>query len=391
MKIHNHFSPRLSELEEEMVADIPPGGNWQQIPSGLSARVDQIKKRSRERGLVHTTYYGRLAWDRPSYTISTYFSRIGNGAFLHPEQLRLISLREGARLQSFPDAVIFAGPRRSQYEQVGNAVPPILGLAVARSLSGGTVVDLFAGAGGLSLGFELAGSTVVLAADRSPHACETFNARHENDLAQVVDLADESAQAALVRDARLAAGGRPDLLLAGPPCQGFSTAGDRAKDDPRSELFWAPFRIAERLRPKTLVVENVQGILSIAKRSMPGRIADEMRRLGYTPSMKVLRADEYGVPQRRTRVFFVGTEGEWNPPEPRFSSKETSLLLSPALTVRDAIGDLPALNPGEGSGEVRTLRTVPRAPYQEWARGLRGVDSMLDSYSLPVSSVPEAA
>ena len=135
-----------------MVRSIPPGGNWQDIPTSIpSARLEQIRRMSVARGgIVRTTYYGRLRWDRPSYTISTYFSRIGNGCFIHPEQDRLISLREGARLQSFRDSFRFLGSRTSKFGQIGNAVPPLLAWAIARELKDSahvTLVDLFAACG----------------------------------------------------------------------------------------------------------------------------------------------------------------------------------------------------------------------------------------------------
>jgi DNA (cytosine-5)-methyltransferase 1 len=376
-QIYNHVAPGLSELEREMVGAVPEGGNWQSIPGGLSARVDQIRRRSKDRGLIHTTYYGRLRRDMPSYTINTYFSRIGNGCFIHPTQPRLISLREGARLQSFPDKVKFSGPRRAQYEQIGNAVPPLLARAVASTLPNGSAADLFCGAGGLSLGFELAGSSVVYATDRNAHACQTYNDAHGSEVAEVTDLSDRDKRRAVVREIRKRAGGRPDLILAGPPCQGFSTAGNRRQDDMRSELLWAPFRIAEELRPAALVIENVQGILSIAGRTLPGRIANEMAKLGLSFHMSVLRAEEHAVPQRRTRVFFVGLrDGTWEPPEARCSLKPDVQLPKP-ITVEEAIGDLPSLEPGCGQ-DVMTTRRRARSPYQQWARGEISLESFLD-------------
>jgi DNA (cytosine-5)-methyltransferase 1 len=368
-QVFNHISPRVSELEAQMIDAIPEGGNWQSIPTGLSARVDQIRRRSEERGLVHTTYYGRLRRDMPSYTVNTYFSRIGNGCFLHPTQPRLISLREGARLQSFTDDVRFHGPRRAQYEQIGNAVPPLLAHAVALTLRQGTVADLFCGAGGLSLGFKLAGSSVVYATDANEHACRTYNAAHrQGDLAEVTDLSNPATRRRVIQRIRKGAGGRPDLLLAGPPCQGFSTAGNRSRSDARSQLLWVPFQIAEELKPAVLVVENVQGILSIAGRTLPARIAAEMTRLGLKPHMCVLRAEEHGVPQRRTRVFFVGLrDSDWSPPERRCSLKADEESLPAPISVNEAIGDLPPLMPNGGRDEM-PLRRRARSAYQSWAR-----------------------
>jgi DNA (cytosine-5)-methyltransferase 1 len=375
-QVFNHVSPRVSELEAQMIDAIPEGGNWQSIAAGLSARVDQIRRRSEERGLVHTTYYGRLRRDMPSYTINTYFSRIGNGCFIHPTQDRLISLREGARLQSFVDSVRFHGPRRAQYEQIGNAVPPLLAHAVATTLRQGAVADLFCGAGGLSLGFELAGSSVVYATDANEYACHTYNEAHRQELAEVTDLSDPQVRRKVVQRIRKRAGGRPDLLLAGPPCQGFSTAGNRHRDDARSQLLWVPFEIAEELKPATLVIENVQGILSIADRPLPARIAAEMTRLGLTPHMCVLKAAEHGVPQRRTRVFFVGSREPWTPPERRCSLKASEEPLPTPVSVDEAIGDLPPLAPNGGRDEM-ALRRRARSAYQSWARNEIGLESFL--------------
>jgi DNA (cytosine-5)-methyltransferase 1 len=369
----------LSELETAMIAGIPEGGNWQDIPPGLSARVDQIRRRSEERGLVHTTYYGRLRWDLPSYTINTYFSRIGNGCFIHPSQPRLISLREGARLQSFPDGVRFHGPRRAQYEQIGNAVPPLLAYAVAGTIKPGIAADLFSGAGGLSMGFELAGSDVVYAADSSEHACRTFNEAHRNEeVAQCADLSSSRVRREIVRRIRTRAGGQPDLLLAGPPCQGFSTAGNRSHKDARSELLWTPFEIARSLKPAVLVVENVHGVLSIAQRSLPARIAQEMTKLGLTPHICILRAEEFGVPQRRTRVFFVGIRrGSWFAPDAICSRESGTSQLPPPVSVREAIDDLPSLDPGSGADQAR-LRRRARSAFQRWARGDIDIKNFLD-------------
>jgi DNA (cytosine-5)-methyltransferase 1 len=373
--LYDHVTPRLSELESRMIRDIPPGGNWRHIPSGLSERVDQIKRRS-EKGVVHTTYYGRLRADTPSYTINTYFSRIGNGCFLHPSQRRLISLREGARLQSFPDQVKFAGPRRAQYEQIGNAVPPLLGYALGRTLPAGRVADLFAGAGGLSLGLEMAGMEVVYATDRSPHACATFDRGHRREVATVEDLAQPDRIASVAREIRARAGGELDVLVAGPPCQSFSTAGGRDHTDVRASLLWVPLKIAQLVRPRVLVIENVQGILSSAQRTLPGRIAEEMAQLGLTPHMSVLRAEEHGVPQRRTRVLFVGVaDGSWSPPPPRFTRVDDgpSLFAQPSVTVAEAISDLPPLEAGDGDEEAM-LASAPESEYQAWARGLVSIE-----------------
>jgi DNA (cytosine-5)-methyltransferase 1 len=124
MKLYNHIAPVLSKLEWEMVQHIPAGGNWKNIPENIpSQRLVQIRKNG-----GRTTYYGRLEWEKPAFTITTYFNRLGNSSNLHPEQQRMISTREGARLQSFPDNYVFWGTKTSQYKQIGNAIPPLFNL-----------------------------------------------------------------------------------------------------------------------------------------------------------------------------------------------------------------------------------------------------------------------
>src|SRR3989344_3949287 len=96
--LYNHVTYPLSENDLKMVVAIPEGGNWKHIPHHIpSKRLEQIRK----------TVYGRLSWNKPSYTITTYFNRPGNGTYIHPKDDRVISAREAARLQSFPDNYIF--------------------------------------------------------------------------------------------------------------------------------------------------------------------------------------------------------------------------------------------------------------------------------------------
>ena len=150
-EIPNHFSAHLSDLDMRIVEAVPEGGNWKDIPESIpSKRLDQIRENYRQGGGSRSTYYGRLRADMPSYTINTYFNRPGNGCHIHPSQNRMLSQREAARLQSFPDQFRFAGPQSIVNNQIGNAVPPLLAYQVAGQLGEpGIFVDLFSGAGGL--------------------------------------------------------------------------------------------------------------------------------------------------------------------------------------------------------------------------------------------------
>lgn len=132
--LHNHICHRTNDSNIRLIKHIPPGGNWRNIPPRVRpARFARVALKD------HTTTYGRLAWDKPSRTVTTYFNNITCGAFTHPDQDRGISVREGARLQSFPDSFKFTGPLARQYRQVGNAVPSLLAYHVALSLKASIV------------------------------------------------------------------------------------------------------------------------------------------------------------------------------------------------------------------------------------------------------------
>ena len=154
MKLYNHTACKLCDHEAHLVTYIPQGGNWKDIPETVrDKRLDSIRATG-----GRTTYYGRLRWDKPSYTIATYFNRVPNGCNIHPEQNRILSNREAARLQSFPDNFVFKGTKVSQFKQIGNAVPPLLARYVSSlikpHLESYNFVDLFAGCGGLSEGHQ---------------------------------------------------------------------------------------------------------------------------------------------------------------------------------------------------------------------------------------------
>lgn len=321
----NHTEPTLSHLDLLMIRAVKEGGNWQDIPHDIpSARLQQIRDMAKERGVVRTTYYGRLRRDRPSYTISTYFNRPGNGTHIHPALDRTLTSREAARLQSFPDSYVFFGTEGAVRDQIGNAVPPLLGRAIGDHLrkfvDARTCVDVFCGAGGLSLGLEAAGWDCVCAIDNNDAALQTyaFNriSKFEDEECKAGPLVlnrDLSSGTALdsaidaVRESL--AGQQLGLLAGGPPCQGFSHAGFRNLSDARNDLAVAYLAMARALQPAIFVLENVEGLLTFNKGKVAAEIVESLQELGYTVSLPVwkLAAEEYGVPQMRRRVFFVAT------------------------------------------------------------------------------------
>lgn len=367
-KLYNHISPTFSELEKRMVVCIPPGGNWKDIPESIpSQRLAQI----RENG-GRTTYYGRLKKDAPSYTISTYFNRMGNGCFIHPSQDRLISIREGARLQSFPDNYIFYGSKTSQYKQIGNAVPPLLAREVASLLEPyikhKTFVDLFAGAGGMSLGFSMQGYKLLGAIEIEKKYFETYKMNHpelEEEHLITGDICLEENKQKLVEG--LAE--KPDVIVGGPPCQGFSTAGWRNPNDKRNQLFKEFVNIVDKVKPDFFVMENVPGILTMRKGDAFKEIIKSFEEIGYFVNEPIkLNAEEFGVPQKRKRIFIIGSKNGIviKQPKPLFS---TDSNLPNPITVEEAIYDLPTLDFADGDYCI-DYNSNPESPYQKLMNGL---------------------
>jgi Alw26I/Eco31I/Esp3I family type II restriction m6 adenine DNA methyltransferase len=397
-----HSPPTLSTLDLKMLGYVPQGGNWQAIPEKVpSARLDQIRAMTSKRGVVRTTYYGRLRPDQPAYTISTYYNRPGNGTNIHPHEDRTLTSREAARLQSFPDSYMFLGNDGAVRKQIGNAVPPLVAYAVGKELRtavDGQVVDLFAGAGGLSLGLELAGCRVAVAVDHD-QACEqtyTFNRPCEsfgdpgtaNSLFVQADLAHEVSRASTLSAIRQKLGGRTlGALVGGPPCQGFSHAGFRDSDDARNDLAVVFLDFVRLLQPQAVVLENVEGLLSYRGGVVIAELRQTLVELGYTVDEPwVLAAETFGVPQMRRRVFLVGTRDKsiQRPPallercRGRRERADESHALPYPVTVAEALNGLPALrrvtHPHRGDRPVRTA-------YQRWTAGVISVPELMANLS----------
>lgn len=367
--IPNHFTAKLSDLDLRMVKSIPPGGNWKNIPESIpSKRLEQIRVGFKEGKGSRSTYYGRLSPDKPAYTISTYFNRPGNGCFIHydKKQHRVISQREAARLQSFPDSFVFAGSRPSVNKQIGNAVPPVLGYQIAKTFGKpGIVVDLFTGAGGLSLGFHWAGWKSVIANDIDPSFLQTFK---NNIGGEVIagDIRDKKVFDVIV-DAALKARKKypklPLLVIGGPPCQGFSTAGKkRSMEDERNHLFKNYRKILDAIRPDAFVFENVAGLINMESGSVFKLVTDTLKKA--TDELKVLKvqAEEFGVPQRRTRVVIIGHRKSIKVKELKSSTKDRNISAATALS------DLPPIESAEDGSSKKYLKRSQNA-YQRFMRG----------------------
>lgn len=389
VKIWNHYSANLSELDLIIARAVPPGGNWKNIPKSVpSQRLQQIRESYAAGEGSRSTYYGRLHPDAPAYTISTYFSRPGNGCHLHYEgdQHRVLSQREAARLQSFPDSFVFHGTKSSISQQIGNAVPPLLAYQIAsRFPKAGQFVDLFSGAGGLALGFVWAGWQPILANDIEESYLKTYQANIDEKII-VGDIRDADVFDRLLEACKEQRNHKlPLLVLGGPPCQGFSTAGNRrSMDDERNWLFRQYKNVLQKIKPTAFVFENVTGLLNMNGGQVFKMVRSELLEEAKSLSAWKLKAEEYGVPQRRTRVILVGSSEPMLPP-PAVTQLEAQAsifgMLSPAVTVRDALSDLPPLTPGE-DGSTKDYSCAPCHSYQQFMRGFISAENYLASLTV---------
>ena len=230
------------------------------------------------------------------------------------------------------------------------------------------VLDLFCGCGGLSLGFQQAGYDVLLGIDNDKAALETFVKNHCNSKAIEKDI-DEVSSSEINR---LIENKKIDVIVGGPPCQGLSLSGPRKFHDPRNRLFLSFVRIASALKPKAVVLENVPGIASLFKGEIKNAIISEFENIGYKMSMFLLYAVDYGVPQIRKRVFFIGLKDHqvhFAPPAPTHGENSTRLAmqLSPIVTCGEALSDLPPLIDTLG-GEEQEYATESASDYQKLMR-----------------------
>lgn len=206
------------------------------------------------------------------------------------------------------------------------------------------VMDLFAGVGGLSFGFsKLSDFSIVAANEIEKDISIAYTLNHPDVCMMNCDINDLTAE----KLKEVLGGQKIDIVVGGPPCQSYSTLGKRRLDD-RANLFLQYKRILLILKPKAFVFENVVGILSMDKGRLFEQIKKEFEEIGYTLKHKILDAVDYGVPQHRERVILVGFRGDNNFEYP---APTHGVGLTPHVTLRQAIGDLPILKSGQSAEE----------------------------------------
>lgn len=221
-----------------------------------------------------------------------------------------------------------------------------------------TVVDLFAGVGGLSYGFSRNDSfEIILANEMQKDIAKAYTLNHPSVNMLQGDIKDLSENVL-----RQAIGNRTvDVVVGGPPCQSYSTLGKRQMDA-RANLFMEYKRVLRILHPRAFLFENVKGILSMDKGALFEHVRKEFEDIGYSLQYKILNAVDYGVPQLRERVILVGFLGD-NPfqyPEPTHGEG-----LLPYVTLQDALKDLPALSCGK---ESTVYAAPPDNEFLSWVR-----------------------
>lgn len=254
-----------------------------------------------------------------------------------------------------------------------------------------TTLDLFCGAGGITEGFRRRGFRCVFANDTDTDAVATFKRNHSQT--EVTSSPIQELDPKRIRTELNLRKGELDCLVGGPPCQGFSiNAPERFLDDPRNNLFKHYLSFVKEFKPKTIMFENVPGILSLANGRVAERIVLELKSLGYSVGAKILCSAHYGVPQERWRLILLASRKGYPPrfPEPthfangraNFTGGKNLIFklvedhregLDNFISVYEAIGDLPPLASGEGFEEME----YSSRPHSDYARDMRRGASMV--------------
>lgn len=221
------------------------------------------------------------------------------------------------------------------------------------------VLDMFCGAGGLSKGFIDAGYEVSYGVDFDDAALKTFEKNHTNAKGLKLNLFDDKDMRNLIEIVRKE---KIDVIIGGPPCQGFSLAGKRKENDDRNKLYERMVELASIVKPKIILLENVPGLATLYDGKAKKRILEDFRKLGYNMTEpKVLYAPDYGIPQIRKRLFFVGIldgDKEFQYPKPIFEEKDY-------ISCEAAIGDLPSLI------KIKEATNYDKKPYTEYQKKMR--------------------
>jgi DNA (cytosine-5)-methyltransferase 1 len=354
-EIPNHIPLEHSKKVIQRYKYIPEGGKLPK-PEELPSEIRRIN---------FGNTYKRLSRYRPSLTLVP-----GNNAFpIHPTLNRSLTPREAARIQTFPDKFIFFGDRRKQCILVGNAVPPLLGKVIGESIQNHInnvsincekeefvlseksnidlnslslekifnqddsmgFLDLFSGAGGITIGFTRGGFKPLLSVDIDDSVKKT----HLYNFPRIPFIKGDLSNAELInkiiseyKDKNIS------IIVGGPPCQGFSIFGKRRfinsgfdpRSDKRNELVFSFIKLIENVKPRWFVMENVPGLLSLNEGDFFRYIIGEYKRIGYFVEAKIINCADYGAPQIRKRLIIIGNRTGHIIPWPKKSILKIRLI-----------------------------------------------------------------
>ncbi|RAU96824.1 DNA cytosine methyltransferase [Paenibacillus sp. YN15] len=314
----NHVGYDLRNDERPFAHKIPPGGNWRDLSEIEQAQFMGGALRS---GGGKVGYLRRERWDDASHTVLA-APMAKATCQLHPGQL---DEKETITLRNY------------------NVTP-------ALPSNGLTVVELFCGGGLMGVGLAAAGYDIIFANDFDKNAVKAY-AHNLGNHVICGDITSDDVQQH-IPDA--------DIIAGGPPCQDYSVAGTGAGEDgERGRLVWTYLNVIERKQPKAFVFENVKGLIAKKHRATFDALLAEFERIGYAVSWRLINAWDYGVAQKRERVFIVGIRKDlgftFAFPEPDASGYRTQVL-------RDVIGDLPEPNSGVNA-HIQTQATTVKPEH----------------------------
>lgn len=332
MKISNHETREYTGVVLERMKHLLPGGKMGDLPEHLQ-HESFIRRGEKKTGGPNMRLL-RLEKDKPSLTVTAYIFN----KFVHPVYDRYITPREAAVLQDFPLDYEFKGTLGQVQKQIGNAVPVGLAKELAKEVAKYferlnqvgelKIASYFTGAGGLDLGFEQASDELIqfetsfsTDIEKWAEATVTHNRPkwnfHRADITQL--------EPSFVKNAM---GQAPNIIIGGPPCQPFSVAGkQKATEDPLGVLYRDYIRHVAALSPEIVVMENVYGLAQVKSANMIEEIYKSFHDIGYDVTHQELMAADFGVPQKRRRLFFVAAKNLYLFKYPSPTHCETANLL----------------------------------------------------------------
>lgn len=225
-------------------------------------------------------------------------------------------------------------------------------------------IDLFCGCGGFSYGFQQAGFEMVLGVDMWKDATITY--KHNFPNANIINEDITCIDAKTIMKKALCKEGEIDVIIGGPPCQGFSVSGKRMIDDPRNKLYKSFVNLVSEIRPKVFVMENVPGLIRLFGGKVKEEVLNDFSSIGYRVKVQQLSSEEYGVPQQRKRVFFVGINEDIYDENTEFKFPEATYGkgLENIITCKDAISDLDFVPDDVSLGEYIEYKLPAVNEYQ---------------------------